>query len=375
MQTIHKNWLVYFKQELSGTSVIRVVSPFVNDVMVNHLLENWTGREILFITRFNLNDFRSKVSSINALERLENSGAQVVGIQGLHSKIYIFDNKSAIITSANFTSGGFFNNYEFGVITRNGEEIQESINYFDKLWTVGNSRLLSKDLINEWRNELKTNQINVSQPVLKDYGVSPIRKILRDRKYFVKFYGKGDDRSPWNGSTKEMVEGTDCHFAVTFPEGNGRPRRYRDGDIVFIARMIEGQDYAIMGKAIARTHVDNRDVASIEDIDRVEWKEYYPIYIRVHSGEFLDTTFGNCPKLQQLMYELKGVCFESTKYDFLNGNVDLNPKLSLRRRPDIELSEEGAIWIEQKFEEAKNNYPLLSDSFINSLYQGTPEVK
>lgn len=40
MQTIHKNWLVYFKQELSGTSVIRVVSPFVNDVMVNHLLEN-----------------------------------------------------------------------------------------------------------------------------------------------------------------------------------------------------------------------------------------------------------------------------------------------------------------------------------------------
>lgn len=105
--------------------------------------------------------------------------------------------------------------------------------------------------------------------------------------------------------------------------------------------MIEGQDYAVMGKAIARAHVDNRDVASIEDIDRVEWKEDYPIYIRVHSGEFLDTTFGNCPKLQQLMYELKGVGFESTKYNFLNGDVDLNPKLSLRHRPDIELSEVG----------------------------------
>ena len=376
MKIIHKDWLDYFKQGMVGTSIIRIVSPFIKDVMVSHLLENREGHEIYIITRFNLNDFNSKVSSLEALERLYNQGAKIIGIKDLHSKTYIFDDERAIITSANFTNGGFFSNYEFGIMTEEPQEVQDVISYFDHLWKIGGHDLLSTFKINEWKKELNKNKTNVTDHNLPDYGKSITDKIIdQDKRYFVKFYGKGNERSLLNGSTKEMVIETDCHFALTFPEGNGRPRRYREGDIVFIARMVGDQDYAIMGKVIARAHVDSRDVASEKDIENVEWKKDYPIYIRVHSGEFLDTTFDKCPSLKQLMLELKGLSFESTKYQFLNGNVDINPKLSLRRRPDIELSKEGAIWLEQKFEEAKNNYYLIPDTFIGSLYQGTPEVK
>lgn len=374
MQTIHKKWLDHFKREIKDTSVIRIVSPFVSETMVKHLLENAKGREIHFITRFNLNDFSSKVSSLSALERLLNEGGKIIGIKGLHSKAYIFDNKSAIITSANFTSGGFFNNYEFGVITTDNHEVQDAIDYFDELWKIGDNNFLSYELIKNWKDEIEETKTSPTKPAFNDYGVSIVDKITKKRKYFVKFYGTGDERASLSVSTKDMVAETHCHFAVTFPKGNGRPRRYQEGDVVFIARMVEGQDYAIFGKAIARSHVDHRDIASQEDIVEVDWKEYYPIYIRVHSGEFLDTTFENCPKLQQLMSELKGECFESTKYRFLSGNIEINPKLSLRRRPDIELSEEGAVWLEQEFEDAKNKYSLLSQSFLDSLYQGSPKV-
>ncbi len=373
METINQQWLDHFKNELSGTSELRIISPFVSDTMVKYLFENWKGQNIMFITRYNLNDFAAKASSIKAIKRLVANNVQVKGIRDLHSKVYIFNRKSAIITSANFTSGGFFNNYEFGVITYHTKEVTESIDYFNLLWKL-DSNTLSLDRIMDWEKELKDSAKPTAKttPLMKDYGVS----IANNRKYFVKFYGTGDDRASLSESVKDQVVGTNCYFAVTFPEGDGRrPRRYRDGDVVFIARMVANQDYAIFGKAIARAHNDKRDVASKEDIQHVSWKRKYPIYIRVHSGEFLNTTFAECPKLNQLMSDLKGECFASTKTKFLSGDTEINPKLSLRRRPDIELSEEGAMWMEYAFENAKNAHSLVPSEFIKSLYQGTPEIK
>lgn len=370
---IQDKWLYNFLKELESTKNLKIISPFITDNMVTHLLGNWKGN-IQIITRFNLNDFRSGVSSLVALKRLIENGAIIKGIKDLHSKAYIFDNRSAIITSANFTNGGFFNNFELGVKIKNDEDVVEVLEYFDKLWDY-DCDALSISTIIEWQNIINENRAIYIANKLKDHGTSIIRKVIGNKKHFVKFYGTSSDRAEWGWSIKELVKGTHCHFAVTFPGKNGRPIRYNDGDTIYMARMMNDGEYAIFGKAIARKHDRIRDVASEEDISFVKWKDYYCVYIRVHSSEFLDSTFSSCPKMGKMMDELGYESFQSTKKRYGYGEENINPRQTLKQKPDVELSEEGAFWIEQKFQDAKNKFSLIEQSFIDGLYQGTPNVK
>lgn len=376
MKVIQNEWLDNFVNELQNTQDLKIISPFIGDNMVTHLLKNWRGNKIQVITRYNLNDFRSGVSSLKALKKLIISGAEIKGIKGLHSKAYLFDQKSAIITSANFTNGGFINNHELGIRTDVLEHLIETQNYFSKLWEL-DTDILDTQKIDEWQTEINNNKLKVSGPTLTDYGISPIKKVIGKKNYFIKFYGRGNHRASWDKGVIDEVTRSHCHFAITFPKGkkDKRPIRYNEGDIVYLARMIDNNEYAIFGKAIARRHDRNRDVASNEDIKLIEWKKEFSIYIRVHSGEFLNTTFRNCPKMGALMNELGYECFKGTKESHKRGKENINPRLSLMRKPDIWLSEEGAYWVEQKFQHAKKEYSLIDQSYIDGLYQGIPLIK
>lgn len=372
MKVIQSKWLDNFLNELKNTKNLKLVSPFITDNMVTHLFKNWQGSTIQVITRFNLNDFRSGVSSLKALRKLIENGAQIKGIKNLHSKVYIFDTKSMIITSANFTNGGFFTNYELGIKSNNEDQIQEALQYFDNLWMF-DQNLLNKNQIFEWQKIISENKITTNIPKLKDFGTSIIKKVIGNKKHFVKFYGTGSDRGEWHWEIKNLVKGTHCHFAITFPSEIGRPKRYSDGDIVYMAYMMNDGEYAIFGKAIAQKHDRIRDVASEEDIRLVPWKSHYSIYIRVHSAEFLDSTFLCCPRMGNMMNELGYESFRSTKERHDSGEENINPRLTLKQKPDVELSEEGAFWIEQRFNEAKKNFPIVPKTFIDSLYQGDPK--
>lgn len=372
MRTIHENWIDVFKEELIDTKTIRIISPFINTHMVNQLLDNWHGNDIEVITRYNLEDFYSKASDIKAIEKLLKHNANIKGIKDLHSKVYIFDNKSTIITSANFTFGGFHRNKEFGIISRSSEIIKNSLEYFTLLWDV-DPHVLTLSKVEEFKKEIKLNTPSKPErPKLRDYGTSYIEKSLGGKRYFVKFFGKGNERMSLNNTVKGEIDSSHSHFAMTFPnrKDNRRPRRFRDGDIVFIARMVEGQDYAIYGRAISCAHQDKRDIASAEDIAQRSWKRDYPIYIRVHSGEFLETTLQNCPGLSELMLNFKEYSFKSTK-ERLSKGIHIKPRDSLRQKAYIELSEESAQWLENKFTEVKYKYSLVPQNFIDTLYQGS----
>lgn len=375
MEIIKDNWLHTFLEELNGTNEIKIVSPFVSDNMVSHLLNNWEGDKIKLITRFNLNDFRSGVSSLNALKRLLLKGAEIKGIKDLHSKTYIFDTKSVIITSANFTGGGFFRNHELGIRCKNLDRTLEAINYFDTLWNLDDFTLSDKE-VDEWMLKILNNRIIInSGSELEDYGTCVVNKVVKQKNYFIKFYGTNYERADRDVEVIDEVSGTHCHFAVTFSKSNGRPRRYQDGDIVYLARMINGGDYSIFGRAIARRHIDDRDIASPEDIELVPWKDYYPIYVRIHSSQFLNTNLGNCPMMGDLIRDLDYECFRSTKRRYLNGEENINPKNVLMQKPDVILSEEGAYWVEQKFKEAEKMYKFIPQLSIDNLYQGVPQIK
>ena len=378
-EIIHKNWLAYFLSELKGTEKVYIISPFITKNIVDQLLSNFKGVEIKIITRFNLNDFRSGVSSLSALKALISNNGKVKGVRNLHSKVYLFDRKSTIITSANFTAGGFFNNYEFGIKSTETETIKESFDYFNSLWNLDSKDLSLSDIM-EWEAIIKNSKQTPKEPKLPDYGIKASIQGTSEKQYFIKFFGKTDHREDVNFESKEEIKRAHCHWALTFSGkrgryGNGRPRKYNDGDIVYMARMLVGGAYAIFGKGIALRHYDKRDFASAEDIVHVPWKKDWPVYIRVQETQFIDTKMGNCPQLGELMNVLGYDSFPTTQDKHRKGNESINPKDSLRQQADIRLTDIAAEWLEIKFQEAIESYGIVSNEFLDSLYQGTPSIK
>ena len=374
MRTISNKWINHFKEECVKSNNVRIISPFISLALVNHLLEIKRSKTIQLITRFNLNDFRQGASCLKALKKLLENGIEIKGIKNLHSKIYTFDQRSVIIASANFTSGGFFNNYEYGIISEDEIIVNDTINYFDSLWGVSN-KVLSYEMIKEWEEIISKDKNILHLNKLDDYGVSRKEVVIGNRKVFVKFFGISNERCSVNEQVSDIIDWTHSHFAATFPGGQGRPIRYNDGDIVYMAYMTDDGDYAIFGKAIAIKHNAKRDIASDEDIKIKPWKKHFCIYIRIHSAIFLNTTLNKCPKLWGLMNDLQAESFRSTKERFENGEDNIEPQKSLMQKADIQLSDEGALWLDEKFKEVENTYGLVDDGYINSLYQGIPSTK
>lgn len=375
IRTIQHNWLNELKQELHETEHVRIVSPFITDNLVRLFLQSYSGNQLQIITRFNLNDFRSGVSSISALERLLRAGALIKGVQGLHSKLYLFDQKSVIITSANFTNGVFFQNKEFGIKSHDHETISSSDIYFNELWDI-DDQLLSKDQLDEWKPLVKRNGSNQKrEESLPDFGKSYQKKLIgqteqNNRKYFIKFFGKNEHRKRLQESVRPEIKYGCCHYALSFSDKKGRPRRYRDGDIVYIARILHGNDYAIFGKGITYKHVDSRDVVGDDDIAHVDWLEDWPILVRLHSTEFIDSTFENCPKMNEMIHDLDYASFRSTNDRYNWGERGINPWNSLRQQADIEITELAAQWLEEQLQSAFKNFGKIPESYINQFYKG-----
>lgn len=323
---IQKDWLYHFITELKGARTIYLISPFIAKTTVDHLLKHKCKETLInLITRFNLNEFQSGASSLAALKELVDHGVRIKGIKNLHSKLYLFDDKSVIIGSANFTTNGFFNNFEYGIKSIDNEIITTSREYFDSLWRLS-PELLDTETIESWEVILKKSSHLITSPKLPDFGTKATIHESIKTKYFVKFFGKTEFRSDLAYHSRSEIERSHCHWALTFSGKKGKPRRYNHGDVVYMARMLNGNDYAIFGKGTALKHIDNRDTASTEDINQIEWKVDWPIYIRVMNTEFIDSSMKNCPKMSDLMECLNYESFYNTQIKHLRGEENINIK-------------------------------------------------
>lgn len=95
---------------------IKITSPFVKENICNELVSNKkTETKLELITSFKLMNIYNGSLDLKGLEIIINSNGVVKNLSKLHSKIYLFDDEKAIITSSNLTNGGLLNNYEYGV--------------------------------------------------------------------------------------------------------------------------------------------------------------------------------------------------------------------------------------------------------------------
>lgn len=370
IKTIESEWLRYFSEELQKTERISIISPFITDNVVRHLFKNFKGKKIQIITKYNLNDFRSRISSLSALKQLIENGANIRGIKNLHSKLYLFDQKSVIIASANFTNGGFFLNREFGVMIKDPSIIADSDKYFKSLWNI-DTEDLSVEQIEFWSELIKSTKATPKEAELPDFGKSYEESVLRNRKYFIKFFGKNEHRESLNYNVRDEIEYGCCHYALSFSrkKDDRRPRKYRDGDIVFMAKMTH-DDYAIFGKGITYAHNDMRDIAGPEDQNHVDWIYDWPILVRVKNTEFIDSTLQKCPKMSELINDLDYESFDKTYIRHLRGESNIRPWKSLQQKADIQLSKAGALWLENRFQTTLNQFGKIPESFIQQFYNG-----
>lgn len=119
------------------TGSIKIVSPFITKSMGNILVDckkQTPDLKAEIITRFYREDFVQGVSEIGALKKLNDCGVKIYALQDLHAKLYLFDDDSALIGSANFTSGGFKSNHELSLhITDEPDANDSLVDYFDEL--------------------------------------------------------------------------------------------------------------------------------------------------------------------------------------------------------------------------------------------------
>ena len=373
MELYLRNWYKKLLDELPKTKELRIISPFVKEQVLRKINSQFDFNDFELITRFNLQDFVMKVSSLDGLKFSIERGARIFGIKELHSKIYLFDMRAAIITSANLTNGGLVSNFECGVYLTDKNIIQELHNYFNQLKRISSSCLTIDQCI-DWSARLDGIKISKGDSnILPDYGASFL-KFDNTRNYYIKFFGKADNRVNFDFSIKEEIDAALCHYACCFPK-NKKPRQVNDGDVIFMARMTENpNDYAIFGRAIALKYTEGRDYVSDDELDERTWKEDWPIYLRVIDPVFIYGTMAVCVLLSDLISKFDYDSFPSTRDRFDNGQENIVPTKSLMRKAYVKLTHNSAEWLEHEFGEIIKNIGQVDDEFLQSLSQSTTDM-
>jgi hypothetical protein len=137
---------------------------------------------------------------------------------------------------------------------------------------------------------------------------------------------------------------------------------------MFMGRLVENRDDIIIyGRAIGLRHVEVRDEASAEEIERRTWKENWPIYVRVHHAEFVAGTLENGIRLSTLMDELKSDSFISTQENSRKGSGNTDPRGAYRQQASAQLTSEAFSWLNQRLETAFARHGKLTPAELDKL--------
>lgn len=114
---------------------LRFTSPFIKSKPVEKMISA-KGNDVSIecITSFKLMNFYRKSSDLKALNTILDNNGIVRNHQPLHSKIYVFDETHAIVTSGNLTYGGLNTNYEYGVLIRDKNNVSSIIQDFHDIF-------------------------------------------------------------------------------------------------------------------------------------------------------------------------------------------------------------------------------------------------
>ncbi len=180
-----------------NTDSVKIMCPFIRRTVIERLVEKSDPHSIQVLTRFNLEDFLGGVSDVSVLRYLLEKGAQVRGVQGLHSKLYLFGEARAVVASANLTESAFFRNLELGILCTDKDVVNRCHEYFNEVWDNAKENL-SRQLLESIEEVLNTAReslpVLIPRDKLPDFGVrirsSPLTdpSSLTKQEYQIRFW-------------------------------------------------------------------------------------------------------------------------------------------------------------------------------------------
>lgn len=104
---------------------LRVASPFVSGYLRDRVDELPENVQMTLLTRTLLSDFASRASDLDAVCSIAARASGILSLNSLHAKVYIVDDKQALITSANATFAGMHHNIECGIALTRRSQVRE----------------------------------------------------------------------------------------------------------------------------------------------------------------------------------------------------------------------------------------------------------
>jgi valyl-tRNA synthetase len=221
-------------------------------------------------------------------------------------------------------------------------------------------------------SDMKENGLLVSQkPIQHAVNVhercgTPI-EFIHSKQWFVKLFGTGRDRESNETLVIDEVIGSDSHRVLSYPT-NKRPRSVKEGDLMFIGRMVKDpDDIMIYGRVRGLKHDPRIDNATPEDIKLRKWKKEWSRYIRVYQTEFANGTLGDCVSLYKLMNALGPDIFMTTQFNARRGKGNINPKHAYRSQASVRLTEKAAQLLNNQLDKVLSKLGRLSEEELNKI--------
>jgi hypothetical protein len=106
---------------------IDIASPFVGSILPDMIRSIPARVSKSLLTRTRLQDFAAGASNLEAVISAARAGFTVSGLDDLHAKVYVFDRRLALVTSANATFSGLKRNAECGICFDEAPLVEELI--------------------------------------------------------------------------------------------------------------------------------------------------------------------------------------------------------------------------------------------------------
>jgi len=158
---------------------IVIVAPYISKNSLIDIIKNLDKVKIRILTRFSLEDFISGASDINVLSSIiKKNNIEIRYYSNLHAKVYIVDEEKAIITSANFTQNGMYNNLEYGVLIESN--LNEMLNDINNLWE--NACIVNVDIMNLIYDNINVLSKNMKETYKFKNEINKINKKIIEEK-------------------------------------------------------------------------------------------------------------------------------------------------------------------------------------------------
>ena len=145
----------------NSNQLIEISSPFIGEYAVNKIFDFIKPQiQIKLLTNFNINNLINNSLNLGSLKKFRQNNFSIKSNSSLHSKIYIFDRKEVVISSANLTFGGLVKNHEYGFYSKNPIINQKIIDDYCEIFDHENSFEINEENLENAEKIIKSSEFN-----------------------------------------------------------------------------------------------------------------------------------------------------------------------------------------------------------------------